>query len=187
MQPQEAAQAFDELQALRAETRTRLRDLWFPLAVFGTLMLASVPLIVTFGRPSLAPYWIIAAPLGAMAVSHYYRRQAMRVGLEGPYAPYAAVGIGIFVGSMLTGSLGGALGAEVVAVAGPPLVISAGLVAFGWLDRSVGEAVLAVALAIFTLSLVVSAIELERVSILVTLTYGAMWLGAGLFYRRRQH
>ncbi|MDQ3981371.1 MAG: hypothetical protein M3271_01675 [Actinomycetota bacterium] len=149
-------------------------------------MLTSSPLIAVFGAVALAPYWLIAGPVGAAAIRRYYRRQAMDFGVEGPVLPYALVGSAIFVGSMLTGSVGGALDADLVAVTGPPLVISAGLLAFAWLDRSAGEAVVVVALAVFTLLLVASGMDLERVPIFVALVYGAVWLAAGLFYRRLQ-
>lgn len=187
MQSGEAAQALAELETIRDRTRAKLRDFWFPLTVFGALMLASVPLMAAFGGSALGPYWILAGPLGGMALNRYYRRKSLDLGLEGEFVPYAVIGIGIFLGCMLTGSLGGALGADVVAVAGPPLVISTGLLAFAWLDRSVGEAVVALVLAAFTLALVTSELDLERVSIVVTLAYGAVWFAAGLFYRKLQY
>jgi hypothetical protein len=187
MQPQEAVQALREIEGLQTQTRARLRDFWFPLAVFGALMLASAPLVATLGGEWLGPYWLVAGPLGGMIVSRYYRRRSLRIGLEGPYAGYVAVGIGIFVGCMVTGTLGGAFGIEALAVAGPPLVISAGLLAFGWLDRSAGEALVAVFLAVLTLGLVASDMDLQRVNVVVTFAYGTAWLIAGLVYRRLQH
>jgi hypothetical protein len=43
VQPHEAMDALQEYESIRAQTRATLRDFWFPLVVFGALMLASAP------------------------------------------------------------------------------------------------------------------------------------------------
>jgi hypothetical protein len=43
VQPHEAMDALQEHESIRAQTRATLRDFWFPLGVFGALMLASAP------------------------------------------------------------------------------------------------------------------------------------------------
>jgi hypothetical protein len=101
VQPHEAMDALQECESIRVRTRATLCDFWFPLVVFGALMLAGAPVILALGASALGPYWVLASLLGAIAVMRYYRRQKQRVGLEGPYLPYGLTGIGIFVGSLL--------------------------------------------------------------------------------------
>jgi hypothetical protein len=99
-----------EADRARLEARGRRRAAWFPLIVFGILVLGSAPLyrltqrvtradgisIVTYGSRWISLYWLVAIPLGYAACALYYRRRATRVGVAGPVWPYVATGLGLF-------------------------------------------------------------------------------------------
>ncbi len=99
-----------EADRARSEARSRRRGAWFPLNVFGALMLASVPLyrltgrvmrpdgvsILTYGSRWISVYWLIAVPLGYAVCVLSYRRRATRTGVAGSLWPYVATGLGLF-------------------------------------------------------------------------------------------
>lgn len=99
-----------EASRARLEARARRRGAWFPLSVFGILVLASAPLyrltqrvtrpdgisISTYGSRWISLYWLIAIPLGYAACVLYHRRRAHRTGVAGSIWPYVATGLGLF-------------------------------------------------------------------------------------------
>lgn len=99
-----------EVDRARSGARRRRRGAWFPLIVFGVLMLASAPLyrltgrvtrpdgtsILTYGSRWISVYWLIAVPLGYGVCVLSYRRRANRTGVAGSVWPYVACGLGLF-------------------------------------------------------------------------------------------
>lgn len=113
-----------ELRRLRASTRRAGRSWWFPLTVFGVLVLASCPLYpasaggpvdasvtsgplarlveafggVFTGHPAaIAVYWPVALVFGFLATGLWYRRQAERIGLRRPVLTFVVTGVAITV------------------------------------------------------------------------------------------
>lgn len=99
-----------EVDRARFEARSRRRGAWFPLVVFGALVLASAPLyrltgrvtrpdgisVLTYGSRWTSVYWLIAVPLGYAACVLSYRRRATRTGVAGSVWPSVATGLGLF-------------------------------------------------------------------------------------------
>ena len=99
-----------EVGRARSEARSRRRGAWFPLCVFGLLVLGSAPFyrleeqvagsdgisILTYGSRWTWLYWLVAIPLGYAACVLFYRHRAIRTGVAGSLWPYIAVGLGLF-------------------------------------------------------------------------------------------
>ncbi|MBA3690420.1 MAG: hypothetical protein H0W82_03270 [Actinobacteria bacterium] len=99
-----------EANRARSEARSMRRGAWFPLIVFGALMVASAPLyrlsgrvtrpdgisVLTYGSRWISVYWLIAVPLGYAVCVLSYRRRATRTGVAGSLWPYVATGLGLF-------------------------------------------------------------------------------------------
>ena len=99
-----------EADRARSEARSRRRGAWFPLSVFGILVLLSAPLygltervtrpdgisMLTYGSRWTSLYWLIAIPLGYAACVLSYRRRAARTGVAGSVWPYILTGLGLF-------------------------------------------------------------------------------------------
>lgn len=152
MERYEALALLNEVQRVRRRTKTEVGGLWFPLVVFGALSVLSAPL---YG-PALGVYWMVASPIGIALTVGFYCRRERAVGAESRVRPIVSAMGMIVVGTAVTGSLGGALGAERIAAIGPTLAVAAGLLMFARIEHSEPLAVLAagmvtaaVALAIF--------------------------------------
>jgi hypothetical protein len=153
-----------EMATLREHTRAQLRAYWFPLLLFGLLIVGAVrtytPLVV--GGPAdgqlypdtLAPwhYWVPALLLGSLLTAGWYRWRGGRVGAEGRVLPAIAAGALAVVGFWLVRRTGihwlwhvyvpqgyDYLALEVVAV---------GLLALAWIERSRYLAAVAVLFAV---------------------------------------
>lgn len=167
-----------ELGRLRRRTRGTLRSVWFPLVLFGGLTILSAPLYA-IGGAALGVFWLVAAPAGIVATSMHFRRRELRLGLEGPAAPYVLTGVAMAVAAWLTGALGG--GGD-VSTYGPPLAIAAGTLVFAALDRSVQLA--AVAAALFAVAGAVALAGVGSPGPVLAVSFGAGYLIAGLIFRR---
>jgi hypothetical protein len=184
MDARSAAETLQEVDHLRRQTRRQSRtgaeQLWLPLVLFGALVLVTPVVEAAWGGRAVGIYWAVAAPAGALLCGRYYRKREHRVGLEIPALPYLLVSAGIVLGSLALGWIGGLADSQLAWV-GPPLVVSAGYLIFAWLDRSAVLAVFAAALAAVVLGLYVSPIDDETAGVAATLSFGGIFLLAGLF------
>ncbi|MGI8593301.1 MAG: hypothetical protein ACR2ML_02860 [Solirubrobacteraceae bacterium] len=175
---EQRAETLAELAHLRSRTRGTLRSFWFPLVLFGGLTLASAPLYA-IGGAAVGVFWLVAAPAGIVATSRYYRRRELRLGIEGPTAPYVATGIAIALAAWLTGALGG----EEVSTYGPSLAIAAGTLVFAALDRSAALAGVAAGLVAAAAAVALAGVGTAAAPLLAA-AFGAGYLIAGLLFRR---
>jgi hypothetical protein len=115
----EAAEVVADVGRMQRATRHARRAIWFPLVLFGLIVLGAAP----FYRPwppagsgigfrnvgpvggylggdfvGSAPawYWLIALPLGYVATAAFLRWHAGRTGVAGRVAPYVVAGLGLF-------------------------------------------------------------------------------------------
>jgi hypothetical protein len=183
MHPEQAVQTVQQVERLRRETHSTVHDLWFPCALFGSLMLLSAGILATAGGPAVGLYWAVAGPLGGIATGEYYRRRERRLGVEGPALAYILTGVAIMVGCFLTGGIGGATDRDMLAGAGTLLVISAGALVLGLLARTASMAVGAVVLAALVVAMWAAGVEPRVIGPLGTAVYGGAALAAGLAYR----
>lgn len=176
----DAATVLADTRSIRRRTRASLRALWFPCVLFGALALLSAGPSWRYGGPALGIYWALAAPVGIVITSGYYRRRERRVGLEAPVLP-ALVGVAVIVvGCFGTGILGGMLGVPTLSAAGPPLAISSGYLIFAWLNRSPVVAATAIALATLDIVLVLAGVGADAIATVLSAAFGLAMLGVGL-------
>lgn len=178
-----------EVDALRRRTRASRHAYWLPLLLFGLLTVLAAPLYVESADPTDGPwpadpglaglgggsllhatalgwYWLVALIGGYLLSLGWYRRHALRVGVQGPIRGYLIAGaLGTVVGLSLPVVLRYLLlnahtpianatewfAAPLLGVSYrgmvPHLVIALGLVVLAWLERSRGLSVIAVSYA----------------------------------------
>jgi hypothetical protein len=115
----EAQRTVDEVTGLRRRTRRARQAFWFPLVVFGALILGSTPLytlppltntpdgvVVGSGRAplgALAPgfaaglFWLIGVPVAYVVTALFYLWRGHRRGVRTTWRAYVFVGLGLFV------------------------------------------------------------------------------------------
>jgi hypothetical protein len=109
----EEAAAHELLGMTRAavrRTRAARRGFWFPLVLFGVLVIAATPWyrtptpacgagLCTISRAgdvwAATLYWLVAGGIGYAITVGYYRWHAARVGVAGRVWPYIATGVGL--------------------------------------------------------------------------------------------
>ena len=179
---QEASTRLRELEELRRRTRTSLQSFWYPLVVFGAITLASAPLCELAPGWALGVYWLVGAPAGAAAVARHYRLRELELGVTGPALPYIATGAFIIAAALTSGTVGGIVENEAVAVAGPTLAVAAGYLVFARLERSVVLAAFAVGVAV----LAVAFAGAPHACSIQAALMGAASVAIGAAYRRRE-
>lgn len=180
MNSQDADAVLADTRSIRERTRSSLPGMWFPLVLFGALSLASAAVSWRDGGAALGVYWLIAAPVGSIATTIFYRRAEHRIGLEAPVLP-TLVGVAvILVGCFGAGMLGALLDAPTLSAAGPPLAVSTGYLIFAWINRSAAIAVTAFVLAALDVALVATNATADTLATVLSAFYGAAFLGIGL-------
>ncbi len=183
MQQQDAVDLLDQVARVRRRTRRTLGALWFPLVLFGSLTLLSGLVSWRVGAEALGAYWLVAAPVGSVATSLFYRRRERRVGLEMPTRPALLAVAVIVLGAFGSGALGGALGAETLSAVGPPLFVSAGYLLFAQIEGSPLLGGVAAALAVTALGVAVAGTAPADAATLLAVVYGVTFLLTGLAFR----
>jgi hypothetical protein len=141
----EATQLIRDVEKQRGRARKTLGVFWFPLVVFGGIALFGA-LVTAIAAPLVIfALWILAWPAGMVATALYYGRRVHRIGLSAPPLPFIIIGLCLGVSAFLLGWLGRDTR---LGYAGPLFVIGAGYLAFAWLQRSMLQGGLAVALVV---------------------------------------
>ncbi|MCA1674079.1 MAG: hypothetical protein LC799_18400, partial [Actinobacteria bacterium] len=169
-----------EVEELRRRTRGLLRSSWFPLVVFGPLMLASVPVGLLGGGPAVGVFWAVAGPAGGVAVGVYYRNRALQLGVSRSPLPYAATMAMMMVGAFVLPALTAGDLREVVSL----FAIAAGFVVFAVLDRDPSLIWLGVALG--AVPLLFLAVAPDAAAPTSSAVLGAAFLITGLTFRRAE-
>lgn len=185
MRQEDAVDLLDQVARVRRSTRLSVGALWFPLVLFGFLSLVSGAVSWRVGADALGAYWLVAAPIGSVATSLFYRRRERRVGLEMPAGPALLAVAVIILGAFGTGALGGALGAETLSAVGPPLFVSIGYLMFARLERSLLLGGVAAGLAVTALAVAVAGMAAAEAATLLAVVYGVTLMLTGLAYRIR--
>lgn len=124
LDPGEANAWIHDIEVVRVRTRRDRQLLWFPLVLFGTIILASTPLYALpaiprggdateIGTRSLAAFfpggtfnaspfrvsvfWLVAGPVCYLAVAGFYWSRARRRGIATAPSAYVLTGVGLFV------------------------------------------------------------------------------------------
>lgn len=115
--PNEARAWLDDVGQLRASTRRVRHDYWFPVLLFGLLVLGAAPLYVTPNMTSggyiahypnylpggyflanptaIALYWLIGIPVAYLLMAGFYWLRARRRGIATSSRSFVLVGIGL--------------------------------------------------------------------------------------------
>jgi len=133
--PRQAAEALDDLSRLRRRTRRSLGAPWFPLVCFGALTLLSAPLVAVAGTSVLLPLWLMAGAAGMLLTRRHYRRRARDRGVTGRGRLVWKIAVVMFVACLGAGVAAGMLGGEAAGLLAPIVIVLAGYLALGWLQR----------------------------------------------------
>jgi hypothetical protein len=124
----EAGELLGTVQRISREARRARHGYWFPLMLFGAVILGALPFYyfsignygdggragfsaldrlgfsdATSNHPwGAALYWLIAVPLAYVAVAIFYRVRAARTGVQGRVWPFVAAGLGLFAILLIT-------------------------------------------------------------------------------------
>lgn len=180
MRPDEAAAMLQEITTVRRRTRGVLRSFWFPLVVFGPLMLISGALALVTDGPVTGLFWAVAGPLGSVAVCLHYRKRESRLGLSSSPLPYVLVMVAMLAGAFALPALTSGELRGVVSL----FAIAAGYLALAALDREPWLAGLGLALALVPLALLAAAPGMAAAGSGAIL--GTAFLATGVVLRRRE-
>lgn len=174
--PRQAAEALDDLARLRRRTRRSLGAPWFPLVCFGALTVVSAPLDAVAGTAALLPLWLMAGVAGMLLTRRHYRDRARQRGVTGRGRHVWAVAVGMLLGCMTAGVAAGMISGAPGGVLAPILVVLAGYLVLGWMQR---DPVASLALA--PGAALAAAFALAGLAPwIVELTFGAALIGAGV-------
>ncbi len=180
MKPEQAATTLQEIESVRRRTRGVLRTYWFPLVVFGPLMLMSAALALVAEGPTIGVFWAVAAPLGTAVVCLHYRNRESRLGVSRSAMPYAAVTLVMVASAFILPAVTSGDLRKVVSL----FAIAGGYVVFAVLDREPWLAWLGAALAGVPLVFLGTVPELAAPG--SGAVVGAVFLITGLVLRRRE-
>jgi hypothetical protein len=183
---QGARELIGNVERVRRRSRARSSTMWFPLLVFGAASLVSAGVVLLYGGDALGPYWSVAGPVGGVATAVHAMRRGRSVGVETRWGPYVAVGVMVLAGTLVLGAGGAMTGRPMVSAVGPPLVVSAGYLAFARLERSRLLGWLAIALAALAVLLPLAGAEAELTAAALAVAYGTVFLTTGLVLVHRE-
>ena len=172
----QAQQLFTATEEARRQTRSVVTTNWFPMVLFGTLAVVSVPVAVYWSPTAMEALWLFGAPLAGLATALWYRGRDIQIGLSVNPWPYVVTAVAIIIGCSATGIAGRG---GPVSYAGPLFVIGVGYLVFGRLDRSRAGAALGAALAVT--AIFVFALKPSHVYALTMLPFGVGSILLGLW------
>lgn len=172
----EAAQTLRDLEALKRSTRGLLDGAWFPLLLWGALILGSAPFTqIGDGEPS-GIYWALAAPAGLAATAWFFRSRELALGLVARNGPaYVALAVALTLAAFVLGAAGDG---GMLSAVGPAYALAAGLLGFALLGRSLLTAVVGVAIAAVATAVLIA--DPAEPALLSALGQGAVAIVAGL-------
>ena len=169
-----AAETLRHVDHVRHDTRRLMNAAWFPMLLWGAIVLASAPIALASDTASVI-YWIVAAPAGLLLTIAFFRRRSSEHGLIPRYRKaYPAVGVGI---ALASGVLGGA-GGETVSAVGPLYAVAAGMLVLAALGRVPLFAGASLALIVAATSIVVA--DPRDPHVVAALVEGTLLAGSGL-------
>jgi hypothetical protein len=164
------------VEATRRRTHSVLTENWFPMILFGTLAVVSVPVAEFWSQTAMVALWLFGSPLAALATALWYRGRAIELGVSTNGWPYVITGVAIIVGCAALGIAG--RGGR-VSYAGPLFVIGLGYLVFARLDRSLPGALLGAAMV--AASIVAFILQPSHVYAVTMLPFGVGGLLLGLW------
>jgi hypothetical protein len=177
--PRQAAEALGEIARLRGRARRSLGMPWFPLVCFGALTMLSAPLAAAAGTIALVPLWLVAGTAGMLLTRRYYRRRGERLGVTGRGRRVWAVAGAMCIMCVAGGIVSGTTSGPAAGLLTPVVVVAAGYLALGWLQRN-----LLTSLAIVPGAVLAAVLILHGAAPwAVELAFGAAMVAAGAVLR----
>jgi len=170
------AMTLRQLDEVRQRTRAAVHPAWFPMLLFGTLGLASIPFGFIGHGAGSGLFWLVAGPAGGYATARYYRNRAFSVGAGVRGRTYTVLGVAIFVAAWGSGM-------ATRSAAGPMLAVAVGYLGFARLERSWPVAVVSVVLGVA--AVVVAVTDPAHGDVVLSLVFGLAFTTTGLLLRRR--
>lgn len=169
-----AAETLRHVDRVSRGTRRRINAAWFPLLLWGAIVLISAP--ITLAPDALVPiYWILAAPAGVWITIRFFRSRGFKRGIEPRHRRILPViGVAIGVACFALGWAGG----DMVSAVGPMYAVAVGVLAFATLSRIVAFAYVASTLIVAATLIV--AVDPGDPTLLAPLVEGALLLAGGL-------
>jgi len=133
--PRQAAETLDDLGRLHRRARQSAGVPWFPLVCFGGLTLLSSPLVAVAGTAALLPLWLVAGGAGMLITRRHYVRRAHELGVTGRGRGVWRLVVVMFGGCLIAGIAVGQLSDKPAGVLVPIVVVFAGYLALGWMQR----------------------------------------------------
>jgi len=171
----EPAVTLRQLDEVRQRTRAAVHPAWFPMLLFGTLGLASIPFGLLLDGAGVGLFWLVAGPAGGFATSRHYRRQAMMVGAGVRGRAHATLGVALFVAAWVGGAVTNS-------AAVPMFAIAVAYLGFARLERSRPIALVAAALGVAAIAVGVT--DPPGGGLLLTAAFGLSFTATGLLLRR---
>jgi len=172
----DAAATLRQLDEVRQRTRAAVHPAWFPMLLFGSLGLVSIPFGFVGHGAGSGLFWLVAGPAGGYATARYYRHRAVSLGAGVRGRTYTLLGVAIFVAAWVSGLVTGS-------AAGPMLAVAVGYLAFARLERSRPVAVVSVVLGVS--AVVVAVTHPAHGDLVLALVFGLAFTTTGLLLRRR--
>lgn len=185
MQPEQAARALRDIEALRDRTRSSLGNIWVMCVVFGIAMMGGAIVDHFFGGMATTGFWTLLGPLGGTLVASHYRRRDRRLGVETRVLPYLVTAIAMIVGTVGAVALGTALGSPKLAAVGALVVVAAGYLTFARLSHSRVLGWTSVGLALAVVAMWALGLGSSQIVFAGNVLFGAALLVAGLLSRPR--
>jgi hypothetical protein len=140
----------------------------------------SAPLVAVTGTVALAPFWALAGAGGMLLTRRHYKRRSRQRGVASRRRAWAIAAM-MFTGAFAAGVIAGFAAGEAAGVLAPVVVVLAGYVVFGCLQRSI-----ALPLAVAPGAAVAGALVVAHASTwVVELAFGAALVAAGVALRAR--
>lgn len=170
------AMTLRQIDEVRQRTRAAVHPAWFPLLLFGSLGLMSIPFSFIGNGAGSGVFWLVAGPSGGYATARYYRNRAISLGAGVRGRAYTALGVAIFVVAWVSGLV-------TESAVGPMLAVAIGYLGFARLERS--RAVAAVAVVLGVASVIVAVVDPAHGDVVLALVFGLAFTATGLLLRRR--
>lgn len=168
-----AAETLRRVDDVRRGTRRMLNVAWFPMLLWGTIVLVSAPISMASDAVT-GIYWLLAASAGLLVTIRFFRRHGFEHGLEPRHRKlYPGVGVAIALTCFALGAAGG----EMVSAVGPIYAVAVGMLAFAALGR-VGIFAYASAALVAAATLIVIAHPGDPI-VVAALVEGSLLLVAG--------
>jgi hypothetical protein len=182
MRTEELMQTLREVEGARRRTRSDLRALWFPLLLFGGLILVSAPVSLA-DDPWSAIYWAMVSPVGVAVTAAFYRRRGAQAGLVGAGWGYLATAVLLLLAAPLAAGVLSELVSGRAGVVAPWIAVSLAYLVFAWLERSVVIAVVTACLGALALLFASNGVSAGTAAPLLALAYGLSFVALGVAYR----